>query len=82
MPVRKYRSVADMPQTAPRAPLDPANLELACGLSAMAVRLAPRRLTPGVHRFPSIAAASAQREIWERSGRARREDDETTATSG
>ena len=67
MPVRKYRSVEEMPQAALRPPLDPRNLALACELSAVAVRLAPRRFPPGVHRYRSVAAAGEQRELWERS---------------
>ena len=66
MPVRKYRSVGDMPQPALRTPLDPHNLELACELSALAVRLAPRRFPAGVHRYRSAAAAWEQRQAWER----------------
>ena len=46
MPVRKYRSVEDMPQAALRAPLDPHNLKLACELSAVAARLAPGSFPP------------------------------------
>jgi hypothetical protein len=69
MPVRKYRSVEDMPQAALRDPLDPRNLQMACELSAVAVRLAPRRFPAGVHRYRSVAAASEQRELWERSRR-------------
>lgn len=67
MPVRKYRSVEDMPQAALRTPLDPQNLELACELSRVAARLAPRRFPSGVHRYRSVAAAREQRELWERS---------------
>ena len=66
MPVRKFRSVGDMPQAAFLRPLDPRNLELACELSALALRLAPRRPAAGVHRYPSISAASEARERWER----------------
>lgn len=69
MPVRKYRSVEDMPPAGFRKPLDPANLRLACELSAMAIRLAPRRFPAGVHRHRSITEATRQREAWERSGR-------------
>jgi hypothetical protein len=68
MPVRKYRSVADMPQAAFRRPLDPRNLELACELSMTATRLAPRRFPPGVHRYRSVTAAVQRRELWERGG--------------
>ncbi|MBI4262812.1 MAG: hypothetical protein HY657_00405 [Acidobacteria bacterium] len=67
MPVRKYRSVEDMPQAVIRTPLDPRNLELACELSATALRLAPRRFPAGLHRYRSVADACAQREMWERS---------------
>ena len=66
MPVRKYRSVAEMPQAALRQPLDPVNLEIACELSAIAARLSPLRFPPGVHRYRSIVDARDQRSEWER----------------
>ena len=72
MPVRKYRSIAETPAAAFLQPRDPANLRIACELSVTASRLAPRRILPGVHRFGSIALASEQREVWERSWAARR----------
>lgn len=71
MSVRKYRSVEDMPQAGLRTPLDPANLRLACELSSTAMRLAPKRFPPGVHRYRSVTAAGAQREAWERSASTR-----------
>ncbi len=67
MPVRKYRSVEDMPPAAWRRPLDPANLRLACEVSSTALRFAPRRFPPGVHRYHSIAEAAERRDEWERS---------------
>ena len=67
MPVRKYRSVEDMPSAAFRTPLDPVNLRLACEVSTTALRFAPRRFPPGVHRYRSIAEAAERREAWERS---------------
>lgn len=67
MPVRKFRSVADMPPAALCAPLDPANIALACGLSDLAAGLHPRRFPNGVHRYRSVEAASLARETWERS---------------
>lgn len=73
MPVRKYRSVGSMPQAAFREPRDPSNLRIACDLSTTASRLAPRRFPPGMHRYRSIALASEQRELWERSSPARLE---------
>lgn len=67
MPVRKYRSVGEMPQAAFRTPLDPKNIEVACELSTTAVRLAPQCFPPpGVHRYHSVAEADAQRKVWER----------------
>ena len=69
MPVRKFRSVEDMPTAAFCAPLDPANIALACRLSDLAAGLDPRRFPEGVHRYRSVEAASVARETWERSGR-------------
>ena len=65
MPVRKFKGVDQMPEAAFRPPLDPRNLRLACELSALAVRMAPRRFPPGVHRYRSVAEASERRERWE-----------------
>ena len=67
MPVFKYRSIEEVPEPALGTPLDPRNLRLACELSVVAARLAPRRFPPGVHRYRSVAAASEKRESWERS---------------
>lgn len=72
MPVRKFRSVADMPPAALCAPLDPANIALACRLSDLAAGLHPRRFPDGVHRYRSVEAASLARETWERSDVAQR----------
>ena len=69
MPVRKFRSIADMPEASWRTPLDPANLKLACDLSRTAAKLAPRRFPPGLHRYRSVEAAAIQREEWERTNR-------------
>jgi len=66
MPVRKFRSVADMPAASSRPALDPGNLKLACDLSRTAARLSPRRFPPGIHRYASVEAARKQREEWER----------------
>ena len=63
MPVRKFRSVADMPaRTLP--PLDPDNLRVACELSELAFSLHPWRLSPGVRKFASVEEADAHRERW------------------
>ena len=68
MPVWKFRSVAEMPPAAVCAPLDPANVALACRLSELAARLHPRRFPEGVHRYRSVEAASLARDTWERRG--------------
>jgi hypothetical protein len=61
MGVRKFRSVEDMPGPPPRRPLDPDNLRLALGLSALADGLHPLRRRPGVRRFRSWDDALASR---------------------
>ncbi len=72
MPVRKYRSVEDMPPPALHTPLDAANLKIVCELSATAIRLAPRSFPPGVHRYRSVTEACERREAWERSSHSSR----------
>jgi len=65
MPLRKYRSVEEMPPPAWREPLDPKNLRLAGDLSALAARLRPRRFPPGLHRYRSVTEAARRRDQWE-----------------
>jgi hypothetical protein len=71
MPVRKYRSVEEMPSAAFRERLDPENLRIAFELSATALRLAPRTCVPGVYRFRSVDEAWQRRRAWERGGEGR-----------
>jgi hypothetical protein len=66
VPLRKYRSVEEMPAPRWREPLDPQNLRLAGDLSSLATRLRPRRFPPGLHKFRSVEEAGRQRERWER----------------
>jgi hypothetical protein len=66
MPVRKYRSVSEMPRADWQARLDPRNLKLACDLSVLAVRLRPRTFPPGLYTHRSVEEASEFRERWER----------------
>ena len=66
MPVRKYRSVEDMPGVRPLRPLDPANLRIACELSELAYALHPWRFEPGVRKFRSVEEASLHRQAWEK----------------
>lgn len=63
MPIRKYRSVEDMPARR-LPPLDPQNLGIACELTELAYRLHPWRFTAGVRKFASIEEASEHRERW------------------
>lgn len=66
MPVRKYRSVTDMPGVRPLRPLDPRNLEIACELSELAYGLRPWKFEPGVRKFRSIEEAYRYRQGWEK----------------
>ena len=66
MPVRKYRSVADMPPVQPLPPLDSRNLAIACELTELAFALHPWKFDPGVHKYRSVEEAHRQRQEWER----------------
>ena len=66
MPIRKYRSVADMPGPPPLPPLDPNNLKLAFDLMELSARLHPMRREPRVRKFRSVEEADAHRSNWER----------------
>ena len=74
MPVRKYRSVADMPAVRPRPPLDAENLSIACELSELGFALHPWRLEPGVHKYRSLEEANRHRRERERRQVRRRDD--------
>jgi hypothetical protein len=62
MGVRKFHSVEEMPGPAPLPRLDPENLRIAFGLSALANRLTPSRRRPGVRKFHSWDEALAAKE--------------------
>ncbi len=66
MPVRKYRSVNDMPGVRPLPRLDPENLRIACELTELAYALHPWKFEPGVRKFRSIEEAQQHRQDWER----------------
>ncbi len=66
MPVRKYRSVEEMPGVPPRAPHDPENLAIACELSELAAKLYPRKLEPGVWKFRTMEEANRHRRRQEK----------------
>ena len=59
MPVRKFRSVEDMPGPEPRPSLQAENLRLAFGLMDLTHRLHPVRRRPGVRKFRSREDALA-----------------------
>jgi hypothetical protein len=65
MPVRKFRSVEEMPGPPALPPLDPNNLRSALSLMEIAYRMFPWRFPPGVHKFRSIEEANARRHEWE-----------------
>jgi hypothetical protein len=67
MPVRKFRSVADMPGAKRLTPLDPDNLRVACSLSQLANWLHPMKHVPGVRKYRSIEEAGQARKEWVRS---------------
>lgn len=66
MPIRKYRSVAEMPGVRPLRPLDPDNLRIACELTELSFALHPWRFEPGVRKFRSLEEANRHREEWEK----------------
>jgi hypothetical protein len=74
MPVRKYRSVTDMPGPRPLPPLDPENLRIACELTELAFALHPWRFEPGVRKFRTLDQANRYRREWERRQVRRRGD--------
>jgi hypothetical protein len=65
MPVRKYRSIEDVPPPPALPPLDPNNLRSALSLMEVAYRMFPWRFLPGVHKYRSIEEANARRDEWE-----------------
>jgi hypothetical protein len=65
MPVRKFRSVEEMPGPPALPPLDPDNLQSALSLMEVAYRLFPWRFPPGVHKFRSVEEADSHRQEWE-----------------
>lgn len=65
MPVRKFRSIEEMPGPPALPPLDPNNLRSALSLMEVAYMLCPWQFPPGVHKFRSIEEANARRHEWE-----------------
>lgn len=65
MPVRKFRSVAEMPGARPRTPLDPDNLRIACSLSQFTYWLHPNEAHSWSPEIPEACGRSWRIEpIW------------------
>ncbi len=69
MPVRKFRSVEEMPSPPPGRPLDPENLRQTFRLIGLLYRLRPWRFKPGVYKYRSLEEAKAGREAQEQADR-------------
>jgi len=82
MPLRKYRSVAEMPSPIWSERLDPENLRRAFDVSALAGRLHPRRFPAGLHKYRSIEDASEARGGWEMHAAAPSERSQTASSPG
>jgi hypothetical protein len=66
MPLRKYRSVDDVPSNAVMDVDDPsAALRMAFSLSALALRLAGWHPPSGVHKSRSLTEAQDMRRAWD-----------------
>ena len=64
MPIYKYRSIEEMPDTPWRAPGDPGLYRALATLAEMSHRLHPRRFPAGVYKHRSMADMNAQRDQW------------------
>ncbi len=65
MPVRKFRSIADMPDPPRRLPGDPALYRAIATVWGFGRRANPRRFPPGVHKYRSIEEMTRARDEWE-----------------
>ena len=66
MPVRKYRSIYDMPDETWREPGDPVLYRAIRQVWDFGRRTSRRRYRPGVYRFRSIEEMDAAQGEWER----------------
>jgi hypothetical protein len=66
MPVRKYRSIYDMPDETWREPGDPVLYRAIRQVWDFGRRTSGRRYRPGVYRFRSIDEMDATQGEWER----------------
>jgi hypothetical protein len=74
MPVRKFRSVADMPPPPLREPGTQALFDVVAGHWRAGALMADLRFPPGVYRHASVESLNARTDAWEaaRIERARR----------
>jgi hypothetical protein len=66
MPVRKYRSIADMPDETWRQPGDPTLYRAIRQVWDFGRRTSRRHYPPGVYRYRSIQEMDAAQREWER----------------
>lgn len=64
MPVRKFRSVEEMPGNVRYEPGSPELFRAIRALWEFSARVFPRHFPPGVYKHRSIEDAQRQREIW------------------
>lgn len=69
MPVRKFRSVEEMPEAGWMDPDDPGLIDAIRECWALAAKLSPIRFPPGVYKRRSIEELNAATEAWEAAGR-------------
>jgi hypothetical protein len=65
MPVQKFRSIADMPDTPRRLPGDPLLYRAIATVWASGRAANPRQFPPGVYRYRSIEEMNRASEQWE-----------------
>ena len=75
MPIRKFRSVADMECDLWRDPDDPDLRRAIAGVWELAARTSRLRFPPGVYKHRSIEESDRQREAWEAASLSRRESE-------
>ena len=61
MPIRKFRTVEEMPSPPDRRPFDPENLRIALQWSTATLALSPVQRAPGVRKFRSYVEMKAAR---------------------
>lgn len=64
MPVRKFRTVAEMEPACWRVPGDPALYRAIAQVWEFGRRSIPRGFVPGIYRYRSLAGLNAQTDRW------------------